>query len=197
MQSVGELIRSLREKKAYPLRKVAAYLDIDQAILSKIERGQRKLSKEQVSKLAKFFDYDEKEMMIIFLSDKIVNEIKDEDYAMKALKVAEEKISYLAKSQLSRKDITSKIRKYFKQDPRVIKAWIFGSFARGEEMADSDIDILIEFEKTVSISFFDMEDIKYNLENLIERKTDIVEKGFIKSFAWENAKDDLQLIYER
>ena len=48
MQNIGELIRTLREKEGYPLRKVAAFLDIDQAVLSKIERGQRKLSKEQV-----------------------------------------------------------------------------------------------------------------------------------------------------
>ncbi len=196
MQSIGELIRSLRENKAFPLRKVAAYLDIDQAILSKIERGQRKLSKEQVSKLAKFFDYDEKEMMIIFLSDRIVNEIEDEDYAMEALKFAEEKIAYLSKSQLSRKDITSKIRKYFKKDPRVKKAWIFGSFARAEDEPSSDIDMMLEFCKNQSISLYDLEDIKNNLENLLHRKIDIVEKGFIKAFAWETAKPDLQLIYE-
>ncbi|MBA7548547.1 hypothetical protein ES705_41008 [subsurface metagenome] len=75
MKSIGELIRSLREKDGYPLRKVAAFLDIDQAILSKIERGQRKLTKEQVIKLADFFKYNEKEMLITFLSDRIIYEI--------------------------------------------------------------------------------------------------------------------------
>ncbi len=49
MQNIGGLIRTLREKEGYPLRKVAAFLDIDQAVLSKIERGQRKLTKEKVS----------------------------------------------------------------------------------------------------------------------------------------------------
>ena len=42
MDSLGDNIRKLREDKELPLRTVAAYLDIDQAILSKIERGQRK-----------------------------------------------------------------------------------------------------------------------------------------------------------
>ena len=95
MQKIGELIRTLREKEGYPLRKVAAFLDIDQAVLSKIERGQRKLTKEQVLKLADFFNYNKKEMLIIFLSDQIVYEIKDEDLAKEALKVAEKKIEYL------------------------------------------------------------------------------------------------------
>ena len=66
MQNIGELIRTLRKKEGYPLRKVAAFLDIDQAVLSKIERGQRKLTKEQVIKLADFFNYDEKEMLITY-----------------------------------------------------------------------------------------------------------------------------------
>jgi len=95
MQKIGELIRSLRGKEGYPLRKVAAFLDIDQAVLSKIERGQRKLSRGHVIELAKFFNYNENEMLITYLSDQIVYEIKDEDLAKEALKVAEKKIEYL------------------------------------------------------------------------------------------------------
>jgi transcriptional regulator with XRE-family HTH domain len=95
MQNVGELIRTLREKEGYPLRKVAAFLDIDQAVLSKIERGQRKLSKKQVIKLSDFFNYSEKEMLVTFFSDQIIYEIGNEEYAKEALKVAEEKIEYL------------------------------------------------------------------------------------------------------
>ena len=55
MQSLGEIIRKCREDQKLPLRIVAHYLDIDQAILSKIERGQRKISRAQVLKLAKYF----------------------------------------------------------------------------------------------------------------------------------------------
>jgi len=52
MRNLGETIRELREDKELPLRTVAAFLDIDQAILSKIERGQRKPTREQVLTLA-------------------------------------------------------------------------------------------------------------------------------------------------
>ena len=55
MDSLDETIRKRREDKELPLRLVAAFLDIDQAILSKIERGQRNASREQVMKLAMFF----------------------------------------------------------------------------------------------------------------------------------------------
>jgi transcriptional regulator with XRE-family HTH domain len=95
MDNLGEKIRKLREDKELPLRTVAAYLDIDQAILSKIERGQRNASREQVIKLAEFFKIKETELLISWLSDKVVYEVADEDVALKALQVAEEKVKYI------------------------------------------------------------------------------------------------------
>ena len=124
MQNIGELIRTLRQKEGYPLRKVAAFLDIDQAVLSKIERGQRKLTKEQVIKLADFYDYNEKEMLITFLSDRIIYEIGNEDYAKEALKVAEEKIEYLLRPKLSRSEIIEKIKKYFIHEKKNSKSMV-------------------------------------------------------------------------
>lgn len=94
MENLGETIRKLREDKELPLRTVAAYLDIDQAILSKIERGQRNASREQVIKLAEFFKINETDLVVSWLSDKLVFEVADEQVALKALKVAEEKVKY-------------------------------------------------------------------------------------------------------
>ncbi len=94
MDKLGEKIRTLREDSELPLRTVAAYLDIDQAILSKIERGQRNANREQVIKLAEFFRVKESDMLVSWLSDKLVYELADEDVALKALQVAEEKVKY-------------------------------------------------------------------------------------------------------
>ncbi len=92
--TIGEKLRQIREEKELPLRKVASILDIDVAILSKMERGERKLTKEVVQKLAKIYQYEEDELMVLFLSDKIVNELQGEDLSIDALKAAEEKIKY-------------------------------------------------------------------------------------------------------
>ena len=95
MDSLGDTIRKLREDKELPLRTVAAFLDIDQAILSKIERGQRKPTREQVVKLAAYFKVKENDLLVAWLSDKLVYEVEDEDMALKALQVAEERVAYL------------------------------------------------------------------------------------------------------
>ena len=94
MDSLGETIRHLREARKLPLRTVAAYLDIDQAILSKYERGQRKPSRHQVVQLAAYFKVKENDLLVQWLSDKLVYELEDEDEALKALQMAEEKVKY-------------------------------------------------------------------------------------------------------
>jgi transcriptional regulator with XRE-family HTH domain len=99
MDNFGDTIRKLREEKELPLRTVAAYLDIDQAILSKTERGQRKATREQIVKLAEFFKVKEDDLLIAWLSDKLVYEVADEQIALKALQVAEEKVKYINKNK--------------------------------------------------------------------------------------------------
>ena len=94
-ETIGEKLRQLREQNELPLRKVAALLDIDVAILSKMERGERKLTKEIVLKLADIYKYNPDELLVLFLSDKIMYEIQDEDLGEKALKVAEKRVKYL------------------------------------------------------------------------------------------------------
>jgi transcriptional regulator with XRE-family HTH domain len=94
MDNLGEAIRKLREEKGLPLRIVAAFLDIDQAILSKIERGQRNATREQVVRLAEYFKIKESDLLVSWLSDKLVYEVADEQVALKALQVAEEKVKY-------------------------------------------------------------------------------------------------------
>ncbi len=101
MISIGEQIRKLREEQGLPLRKVAAKLDIDQSILSKIERGERKASKKQIIQIARIFNADEKELLINYLSDKVLYELIDEELAADALKVAEKKIQYFQMKNLN------------------------------------------------------------------------------------------------
>ena len=195
MQNIGELIRTLREKEGLPLRKVAAFLDIDQAVLSKIERGQRKLTKEQVIKLADFYDYNEKEMLITFLSDRIMYEIGEEDYAKEALKVAKEKIEYKVFKTIDRSKIIKQIVNKLKQFSKVSNAWIYGSFSREDDGPGSDIDIAVKTDE--GFSYFDLAEIQYQLENEVNRKIDV---GFIDSFKphiFKNVESDLKMIYER
>lgn len=195
MDSFGDTIRKLRENKELPLRTVAAYLDIDQAILSKIERGQRKSAREQVVKLAAYFKVKENDLLIAWLSDKLVYEVEDEEMGLKALQVAEERVAYTAFKKIDRKEILKQLKNGIKKFPLIEKAWIYGSFAREDDGPKSDVDIALQTNAT--FTYFDLAEVQHQLENSINRKVDV---GFIDSFKpyiLEHVKPDLKLIYER
>jgi predicted nucleotidyltransferase len=196
MDSLGDRIRKLREDKELPLRTVAAYLDIDQAILSKIERGQRKASRKQVVKLARYFKADENELIIAWLSDKLAYEVEDEATALQALRVAEEKVAY-KKKPADQKTIIQKIRNYFKKDDRVKKVWLFGSYARGDNDFKSDVDVLIEVPLHTKFSLLDLSDIQFQLEQILTAKVDLIMNEAVRPKMMERMKNDLMLVYER
>lgn len=84
----GERIRKLREAKGLLLRQSAAFLEVDTAFVSKVERGERKASREQVEKLAQFLKANKDELITLWLSDKILEVINNEKQAEAALKLA-------------------------------------------------------------------------------------------------------------
>lgn len=94
-ESFGSYIRKVRMDNKLPLRKLAAFLDIDQSTLSKIETNQRQPTMDMVPILAKVFKLNLKQLRIRFLSEKILMEIQNEEGGLEALKVAEREITYL------------------------------------------------------------------------------------------------------
>jgi plasmid maintenance system antidote protein VapI len=74
-------------------------MSIDTAILSKIERGDRKITKEQVIKLSEIFGIKNNEYVNHFFSDKIANEIADLEDINQILKLAEEKALNIKKNK--------------------------------------------------------------------------------------------------
>lgn len=88
------------------------------------------------------------------------------------------------------------IQKLFKEEP-VKKAWVFGSFSRMEEGPESDLDILVDLDKSNSYGLLQFASMINKIENNIKRKVDIVTKDSVKSFALNNINKDKILIYER
>ena len=96
---------------------------------------------------------------------------------------------------MSSQAIQQTIANYFKTQP-VLKAWLFGSFARGEETPLSDVDIIVLLDRSepIGLKFFGMWS---DLEKLLDRSVDLVEEGELLPFAVESANRDKKLIYER
>ena len=109
---------------------------------------------------------------------------------------------YICKRKLSETIMSTKamiqlIADYFKTQP-VLKAWIFGSFSRGEETSDSDVDILVRFDRTKSpIGLLAYMRMHRELEEKLGRKVDLVEEGTLRPAVQQTANRDIKVIYER
>lgn len=89
-----------------------------------------------------------------------------------------------------------KIQDFLKSQP-IIRAWIFGSCSRGEEGPDSDIDILVDYDRKNRISLFKICCMAADLQQVVGRRVDLIESDSLLPFAQPSANHDKILIYER
>ena len=95
---------------------------------------------------------------------------------------------------MSKETMTKLIADYFKTQP-VLKAWLFGSYSRGEETPESDVDILIIPEKGVGL--FKLSSMLLDLQDLLKIRVDLVTDKGLMDFARPSVDNDKILIYER
>ncbi|MBQ7350890.1 MAG: helix-turn-helix transcriptional regulator [Bacteroides sp.] len=88
---LGKRIKELREEQKLLQRQLAAILEIDTPMFSKIERGDRRAKRGQVITLAQQFNVDERELLTLWLADKVLDALEEGDDKLKqeAIKVAQ------------------------------------------------------------------------------------------------------------
>ncbi len=87
------------------------------------------------------------------------------------------------------------LEQYFASYP-VERAYVFGSFARGEARPDSDLDILVDLDrsKPFGLGFVEMQQ---KIEEILGRKVDVVTRRALSKYIEPYVTRDLQLIYAR
>lgn len=88
------------------------------------------------------------------------------------------------------------IADYFKTQP-VLKAWLFGSYSRGEQRPWSDVDILVQYDRRQPIGLLKIAGMKDELEDLLNCEVDLVEDGTLRNWAVDSVNREKKLIYER
>ena len=90
---LGQKIKELRLENGVLQRQLASLLEIDTPMFSKIERGDRRAKRTQVIQIANYFNVDEKDLLTLWVADKILDAVEDEgELKSDAIKVAHEKI---------------------------------------------------------------------------------------------------------
>ena len=89
----GKKIKEIREERGMLQRQLSAALEIDTPMYSKIERGERKAKRSQIPIMARLLKEDEKELLTIWLADKVLDTVEgEEDVSHDALVYAQKEM---------------------------------------------------------------------------------------------------------
>ena len=88
------------------------------------------------------------------------------------------------------------IVEYFKTQP-VLKAWLFGSYSRGEERPDSDVDILVQYDREQPVGLLRISKMQLVLEHLLGKDVDLVDQETLFPWVEDNVNREKELIYAR
>lgn len=196
MNAFGDRLRELRLSRGFLLRTVASQLDIDPAILSKIEHGKRKAKRALVEEMEAFYNQDPGMLISLWLSDRIVQEIQEEPDPQGILKVAEEALIYARAPEAEQVSSPKQFNQVFNAYPAIRKAWIFGSHAREQAGPKSDLDFLLEVRENSRITMFDLAEIGDKLSKLSGREIDVVLSRSLKPEVLKRIVSERKLIYE-
>lgn len=98
--------------------------------------------------------------------------------------------------QLSRKINKEKLVNICQNNDVVFMA-LFGSFARGDQRAKSDIDIIIKFDKSKEKSLLDLVHAENEFQKLFKRKVDLLTPGSLSPYLKNNILNSMRVIYEK
>ena len=101
---------------------------------------------------------------------------------------------------MGKEEVKSKIREALERSPlrkKIEKLSLFGSYAKGGAKAESDVDVLVEFRAGATIGFFNLSELKNIMEQVLNKKVDLVTPDAISRYLKEGIINESELIYER
>jgi adenine-specific DNA-methyltransferase len=189
MNSIGEFLKEKREYLALQLHDVQARTKIDLTVLSRIENGKRFPTKSQLLQLAQLYNCDKHKVLVHWLSDKVVSEIKYEEFGIEALQVAEEKVLYGKSVSLfpelkAENSIQLESRRYIGSKAK-LTSWIIETIQNETKDVNSLIDI---FAGTASVAKSASQHFPKIIINDILHANNLIYNAFFKNDFWDKEK---------
>jgi adenine-specific DNA-methyltransferase len=189
MNSIGTFLKEARENLALQLQDVQSKTEIDMTVLSRIENGKRFPTKSQLLQLVQLYNCDKHKVLVHWLSDKVVSEIKYEEFGIEALQVAEEKVLYGKSISLFpelkvENSIQLESRRYIGSKAK-LTSWIIETILNETKDANSLIDI---FAGTATVAKSASQHFPKIIINDILHANNVIYNAFFKNDFWDKEK---------
>lgn len=196
MDSIGTFLKETRENLALQLHDVQSKTDINLTVLSRIENGKRFPTKSQLLQLAQLYNCDKHKVLIHWLSDKVVSEIKYEELGIEALQIAEEKVLYGKPVSLfpefkEENSIQLESRRYIGSKAK-LTSWIIETILNETKNVNSLLDI---FAGTGSVAKSASQHFTKIKINDILHANNIIYNAFFKKDFWDKKKVEAIIDY--
>lgn len=196
MNTIGAVLKNLREQNGLQLQQVHKKTKINLTLLSRIENGKRMPTKEQVLKLVKQYKCDKKDVMVHWISDKVVYDVQEEEYGVEALQLAEEKILYgqqkngsLFPSTQVDKPLNLESRRYIGSKAKLTN-WILNTIKSETNNSKSFLDIFAGTASVAKAAFNYYDTVIVN-DTLVANN--IIYKAFFQTGKWNREKLEIIL----
>ena len=192
----GRILRSLRQKQGQSQVAIGEQIGLSGSTISRVERGRRAVGEEELRQVLSALKED---------YDKFLASLR----ALVLFEKASAGLNYVIEEKPSRQpsgikpqtsktgDLVQVLKAYFAGKPQINEVFLFGSFARGEQHAASDIDLYLIPEKGGQLSLYDLSRVKLELEDITGRSVDLVLQGSEYSFVRNAMEADKILIHGR
>ena len=189
MNSIGVVLKNIREEKGLQLQEVHNNTKIDLTLLSRIENGKRLPTKEQILQFANYYQIDQKKLLLNLLGDKVVYKIQEESFGQDALMVAEEIMTFGKPKSLfpeleTEKTINLESRRYIGNKTKLTN-WIMNTILEETNNIHSFLDI---FAGTAAVSKSAFQHFKKVIINDILFSNNIIYKAFFEVGNWNKPK---------
>ena len=190
MNSIGPILREIREDKGMQLASAYEATGIEVSLLSRIETGKRFPTDEQLQILSQIYDYPLRKLRVQCESDRIITLLEEKDITKEALQLATEKLSYgeqylsLFQDDILEKPIALESRRYIGSKAK-LTAWIMGIIEQHTEDAHSFCDI---FAGTGTVANHAAPKFDRVIVNDFLYSNNVIYKAFFGGGSWNREK---------
>jgi HTH-type transcriptional regulator, competence development regulator len=197
IKSFGQLIRDQREAKGYPLRKVAAALEIDQAILCKIELGQRNANESYIKPLSALLDIDENQLLVSLQVEQILQVVHFDTIGLAALELVAAEVKAFIHKSAHREYQLDKMRAVFRNFQRVTKAF---AYDLGDPHTEPYDRKLLRFAVEIDHKYtgvYSLSELQRSLQSTLNKPTNVEYLETLHPETLSQLRPVMELIYHR
>lgn len=183
---IGKILKLLRKQRGLSQKVLGKSVSLSASTISRIERGIKILNNNQLLQFLENGGFNTDQFNAVLHS---ANQISNFGNS-----VEKDKKTSTRTKRLSKTRILTILKNYFQSQP-VKKVYMFGSVARNEHSAESDIDLYLCYAENYPVTIFDLGKMRTEIHSLTGKDVDLVLEGSEYDFVKENLNKEKILIY--